>query len=118
MSNLKNVKDLHLNYVNAGKLLEGFEKYYADNVIMQELGEEPRVGKDINRIHETNFIQSIKEVHKAGILSFAEDAENNKTMVESWMELTFVNEFRIKMQQVAVQTWENGLIINELFYHK
>lgn len=118
MSNLQNVKDLHQNYVNVGKLLEGFEKYYAENVVMQELGEEPRVGKDANRVHEINYMQSIKEVHGAGILSFAEDTENNKTMVESWMDLTFANDFRIKMQQVAVQTWENGLIINEIFYHK
>ncbi len=105
MSNLQNVKDLHQNYVNAGKLLEGFEKFYAENVVMQELGEEPR-------------IQSIKEIHGGGCLSFAEDVTSNKTMVESWMDLTFSNGFRVKMQQVAVQTWENGLIINEIFYHK
>ncbi|MBL7901134.1 MAG: nuclear transport factor 2 family protein [Bacteroidia bacterium] len=118
MSNLKNLKDLHQNYVNAGKLLEGFEKYYAENVVMQELGEEPRVGKETNRTHEINFVQSMKEVHGAGILGFAEDVENNKTMLESWMDLTFANGYRAKMQQVAVQTWENGLIVNELFYHK
>lgn len=104
--------------MNVGKLLEGFEKYYAENVVMRELGEEPRVGKDANRVHEINYMQSIKEVHGAGILSFSEDTENNKTMVESWMDLTFANDFRIKIQQVAVQTWENGLIINEIFYHK
>lgn len=118
MSNLQNVKELHQQYVNAGKLLEGFEKYYAENVVMQELGEEPRVGKDINRTHEINFMLSIKEVHGGDIISFAEDAEKNKTMVESWMDLTFANGFRVKMQQVAVQTWENGLIVNEIFYHK
>jgi hypothetical protein len=64
------------------------------------------------------LLQSINEVHDGGILSFADDAQNNKTMVESWMDLTFTNGIRIKMQQVAVQTWENGLIINEIFYHK
>ncbi len=118
MTNLQKLKDLHQNYVNAGKMLEGFETYYAENVVMQELGEEPRVGKDTNRAYEINFMQSVKEVHGAGIMSFAEDVENNKTMVESWMDLTFANDFRVKMQQVAVQTWENGLIINEIFYHK
>lgn len=118
MSNLKNLIDLHHNYVNAGKLIEGFEKYYAENVVMQEIGEVPRVGKDTNRTYEKTFIKSIKEIHDGGILSFSEDIDNNKTMVESWMDLTFVNDYRSKMQQVAVQTWENGLIINEIFYHK
>ncbi|MFM2386382.1 MAG: hypothetical protein RL660_1139 [Bacteroidota bacterium] len=118
MSNLEKVKDLHQNYVSAGKLLEGFEKYYAENVVMQELGEQPRVGKETNRTHEINFLQSMKQVHGAGILSFAEDAENNKTMVESWMDLTFANDVRIKTQQVATQTWQDGLIVNEIFYHQ
>lgn len=118
MSNLSKLKDLHLNYVNTGKLLEGFEKYYAENVVMQETGEEARVGKAVNREYENNFVASVKEIHGAGILSFAEDLENGKTMVESWMELTFQNDFRIKMQQVAVQTWADGQIVNEIFYHK
>ncbi|NBP69465.1 MAG: nuclear transport factor 2 family protein [Cytophagia bacterium] len=118
MSNLQKVKDLHQNYVNAGKLLEGFDQYYADSVVMQELGEEPRIGKEVNRIHETHFLQSIKEVHGAAVVSFAEDSETYKTMVESWIDLTFTNGFRMNMQQVAVQTWENGLIIHEIFYHK
>lgn len=118
MSNLQNVKDLHQNYVSVGKLLEGFEKYYAENVIMQELGEEPRIGKNANRTHEINFLQNIKEIHGVDILGFAEDPDTDKTMVESCIDLTFANDFRIKMQQVAVQTWENGLIVNEIFYHK
>lgn len=118
MSNLSKLKDLHLNYVNTGKLLEGFEKYYAENVVMQELGEEPRVGKAVNRTHEENFVASVKEIHGGDILSFAEDLEKGKTMIESWMDLTFKNDFRIKMQQVAVQTWADGQIVHEIFYHK
>lgn len=117
MSNLQKINDLHQNYVNAGKLLDGFEKYYAEDVVMQELGQEPRIGKDTNRIHEINFLNSMKEVHGAGILSFGEDPENYKTRVESWMDLTFANDYRVKMQQVAIQTWQGGSIVNEIFYH-
>lgn len=117
MSNKQNVKDLYQNYVNAGKLLDGFDKYYAENVVMQELGEKPRIGKETNRNHEINVMQNIKVVHDAGVLSFSEDVENSKTMVESWMDLTLVNDVRVKMQQVAVQTWDNGLIVHEIFYH-
>lgn len=118
MTNLEKVKDLHINYVGTGKLLDGFELYYADNVVMSELGEEPRIGKDFNREYERNFIAGIQEIHGAEIMSFGEDTTNNKTMVEGWMDVTFTNGYRVKMQQVAVQTWENGLIVNELFYHK
>ncbi len=65
MTNLERVKDLHINYVGTGKLMEGFELYYADNVVMSELGEEPRIGKDFNREYERNFLAGIKEIHGA-----------------------------------------------------
>ncbi len=41
-----------------------------------------------------------------------------KTMVESWMDLTFQNDVKVKAQQVAVQTWDGDYIVNETFYHK
>ena len=44
----ENVNDL-LRLISQGKMLDAFEKYYANDVIMQENDEEPRVGKDINR---------------------------------------------------------------------
>lgn len=96
MTNLERIKDLHLNYVNTGKMLEGFDKYYADDVVMQELGEEPMAGKATNRKREVEFLSGIKEMHGGSILSFAEDTASNKTMVESWMELTFSNGYRVK----------------------
>jgi len=40
-------------------------------------------------------------------------------MVESWMDLTFYDDAaRVKIEQVAVQTWEGDQIIKEVFYHK
>lgn len=116
MSNLKNITDLHKNYVNTGKLQEGFDKYYAEDVIMQEVGEAPRIGKHLNLQYEMNVIKTMQEVHSKGILSISEDIENNKTMVETWMDLTFTNGIRIKIQQVAVQSWKNGRIVNEMVY--
>jgi len=118
MTNLEKAKDLQQNFVFAGKMLDGFEKYYAENLVMQEVGEEPRVSKAVNRTHEINFSESIKEFHGGAIVSIGADDANNKTFVESWMEVTFKNDYKVKMQQVAAQTWENGLIVNEIFYHK
>ena len=40
-------------------------------------------------------------------------------MIEHWMELKFKGApSAVKMAQVAVQKWENGMIVNERFYHK
>ena len=39
----------------SGKAMEAFEQYYADDVVMQENSEAPRVGKDANRKAELEF---------------------------------------------------------------
>ncbi len=117
MTHLEKVTDLN-HLINTGQLMEGFEKYYHQDVVMQEIGEELRVGKDKNREYEMNFMKMIKQFHGSGILAITANEPENKTMVESWMDITFQNDVRVKSQQVAVQTWDGDEIINEIFYHK
>lgn len=45
--------------VISGKLLDAFEKYYHDDVVMQENEEAPVVGKDVNRKREETFLSNI-----------------------------------------------------------
>lgn len=118
MTHTEKITDLYHNFIYAGKLMDGFEKYYADDVVMQELGEEPRKGKHINREREINFVSGIKEFHGGGILGIASDEAKGQTFVESWMDVTFSGGHRAKLQQVAIQKWEDGLIVSEIFYHK
>ena len=117
MTNLEKVTDLY-NLINTGKLMDGFEKYYHNDVLMQEISDEPRVSKETNRQHEINFLGMIKEFHGAGVEGITSNEETSKTMVESWMDVTFQDGSRVKIEQVAVQTWQDGLIIKEIFYHK
>jgi hypothetical protein len=117
MSYLEKAKELN-SMIFQGQLLEAFEKFYHNDVVMQEAGEEPRVGKDVNREYEKQFLAMVKEVHGGGADAFASDEENGITMVESWMEVTFQDGNRIKMEQVAVQKWQDGQVIHEKFYHK
>jgi hypothetical protein len=101
-----------------GKLLDAFEKYYSDHVVMEELGEEPRKGKELNRKYEIDFLNSVQEFHGMGVESITADEENGITAVENWMEVTFKSGAKIMMEQVAVQRWENDHIVYEKFYHK
>jgi hypothetical protein len=117
MTNKEKVTDLYRLITN-GQLMDAFEKYYADEVVMTELGEEPRVGKELNRSYEQKFLDSIEDFHGMGIDSITADDDNAVTAVESWMDVSLKGVGRIKMNQVAVQRWANGLIIEERFYHK
>ncbi len=117
MTHLEKVTKLY-EMINSGQVLEGFEKYYHQDVVMQEIGEEPRVGKDKNREYEIKFMGMIKEFHGSGVLGITSNEAENKTMVESWMDMTFQNGARMNSQQVAVQTWDGDYIVKETFYHK
>jgi ketosteroid isomerase-like protein len=111
---VKNIYDM----MAQGQLLEAFEKYYHDDVVMIEIGEAPCVGKDLNREREKNFVGMIKEVHAMSTDAITSDEANGVTMVESSMDCTFQDGNRIQMQQVAVQYWQGDHIVKEVFYHK
>ena len=117
MSLKQHVQDLQ-NKVFQGQILEGFEQYYHDDIVMQENDEEPRVGKAANREYEQKFVESVETVHSGEILAIAVNEETGVAFIESVMDLTFKNGFRAKMHQVAVQRWQGDKVIHERFYHK
>lgn len=99
----------------AGKLLDTFDRYYADNVVMSENRKDERIGKAANREYEQKFVENVQEFHGAQVGRVLVDHEN--AAVEWTFDLTFKGGNRVKMQQVAVQTWKDGKIIREDFYH-
>jgi hypothetical protein len=117
MTNKERAKDLYA-MIGQGQTLQAFEKYYAENVVMQEVGEDIRVGKDVCRKYEEDFVNGVEEWHGMTVDSIAEDADNNKILIETSADFTLKGMGRIQMSQVCVQTWNNGLIEKELFYHK
>ncbi|MEM6842032.1 MAG: SnoaL-like domain-containing protein [Bacteroidota bacterium] len=116
MTYLEKAKDLY-NMVNSGQLMDAFEKYYHQDCVMVEATGDKREGKDANRQYEEKFLSSIKEFHGAGVGSIAANEEDKATTVESWMDVTFQDGNRVKLEQVAVQKWDGDHIVNERFYY-
>jgi len=99
----------------SGDIMGAFDKYYAEDVVMQENSAEPFVGKAFNRDREQQFVNSIAEFHGAAVLS---SAVNGNTSFSEWeMDVTFQGGFRMKLAQVAVRTWKDGQIVRERFYY-
>ncbi len=115
MNNVKELVEDLVKMIGEGKIMEAFEKYYADNVVMQENETDPRVGKDANREYEKAFVGGIVEVHSAKTLGIA--VGDNYSTVESFMDVTHKDWGRSVRTQVAVQRWENGKIVSEKFYY-
>lgn len=115
MTNLERAVDLY-QQVGQGRILEAFEQYYAEQVVMAE-PRGTREGKDACRVAEQQFVESVQEFHGMEVTAMAEDAEAGKVLIEVSMDVTFKGGHRAVMEQVAVQKWENGQIVHERFYY-
>jgi len=116
MSDLNSLDQELNDMILQGKILEAFDRFYADDVVMEE-GDDKRVGKEENREYEEQFVGSLEEFHSAEILAPAVDEENNVTFSEWHNEMPLAGVGRVDQRQVAVRTWnEDGQITNEKFY--
>jgi ketosteroid isomerase-like protein len=103
--------------IQAGNVLGAFEELYADDVVMRESQGEPRVGKAINRAHEEGFVNAVAAWHKADVKSVQVNEAAQTSTVEWAFEFTFKDAAQpTQMNQVAVQRWRDGRIVEEHFY--
>jgi ketosteroid isomerase-like protein len=101
--------------VLSGKIMDAFEKYYAEDVVMQENSEEPRRGKAANHKAEEEFMSSVEAFHGAKVVA---SAVNGDVTFSEWeMDITFKGGKRVNMSQVAVRKWKNGKIAHERFFY-
>ena len=115
MENLKeSIVDLN-NLVLQGKALEAFEKYYDEQVEMQENELPPTVGKDANRRREVEFYNSISEFRGAEVKDIAYG--DGVTMVVWHYDYTHKDWGVRDYTQVSVQHWKDGKIIKEQFIY-
>ncbi|MEQ8239615.1 MAG: nuclear transport factor 2 family protein [Cyclobacteriaceae bacterium] len=105
------------NMIGQGQLLEAFDKYYAENIVMTE-PRGTREGKAACREYEVQFLNSVKEFHGMEVKAVTSDEAAGITMHQTSMDVTFQDGNRMEMEQVGVQKWENGQIVHEQFYYK
>ncbi len=101
--------------VQEGKMLEAFETYYDDNVVMQENEGAPTIGKAENRERENQFIGSVVEFRGAEVLHTA--VNENVSFVVWKYDYTHKDWGVRNYTQVSVQTWDKGKIVKEQFFY-
>jgi ketosteroid isomerase-like protein len=99
--------------VQQGKILEAFERFYADDVVMQENRKAPTAGKAANRTREEQFVAYVKEVHTNVATAVAVDGDH--AFIAWTLDFTGVDGTRLHYEQVAHQVWKDGLIVSERF---
>ena len=84
---------------------------------MVEATGDVREGKETSRKFEEQWLASIMEHHGGGVHTITANEEACVTMVEAWVEVTFQDGNRMKLEEVAVQHWKDGQVIRERFYY-
>jgi hypothetical protein len=101
--------------VVSGELLGAFEKYYHDDVAMQENNQPPTITKDANRQRELEFLRNIREFRKAEVQAVA-IGKDISTVI--WTYDYTHEELGVRnYTQVSIQHWKDGKIIKEQFVY-
>lgn len=115
MADLKTQVDELNQMILEGKILDAFEKFYAEDVVMQDNNYPARVGKDVNREYEKAFVGGLEEFRGAKIVSSM--ISDGLAVTEWWMDYTHKDYGVRNYNQLAVQRWKDGKIVEEKFYY-
>lgn len=114
MSTRARVQQL-VRYVQAGRIPEAIEEFYAEGASMQENRQPPTVGKAANLVRERAFGDSVERWHE--VTARAVVVEEDQVMIEWVFEYTTRDGRRIRMEEIAQQTWRGGKIERERFFY-
>lgn len=106
-----------LAILKEGRMTEGQETYFADDIVTQEGGNPPLTGKQaaierLNQFRET--------IGVAGFISYLVGTVAialNTSFYDAVLSLKLTNGETISLEQVVKTEWRDGKIINERYYH-
>lgn len=116
---LRNEVDNLIEHIKTGKILEAMDRFYADNLTMQENRNPPTVGKAANIEREKQFLAMVKEWQKTDIAAVAVEGtpDDGVSFVEYSFDFISIENKPVRYEQVSVQRWKHGKIVSERFYY-
>ena len=100
----------------AGKALEAFERFYAEDIEIQDNDSPPVVGKQANRAREQAFFNAIDKLHRVELLGWAVNGDRSYS---EWIyEFTLRGGGRERMCEVSARRWRDGKVAHERYYYK
>ena len=115
MSDLRTNVDQLNQMILEGKILDAFDKFYAEDVVMQDNNYPAREGKALNRQYEEAFVGGLTEFRGAKVVNTL--ISDDLAVVEWWFDYTHKDYGVRNYTQLAVQRWKNGQIVEGKFYY-
>ncbi len=107
------LKDLK-NLLGKGEFMVAMEKYLHDDVELQEANNEPKV-KEVCLQAEKELLETVTDFGGYTMKNVA--VRGNVSYYEATMEFTTNDGVQHRFEQVNRTKWEDGLIINERYFH-
>lgn len=109
--------DRELNaMISSGQVMDAFEKFYADDCIMQENDDKPREGKAACRQYEIDFFENVEQFHEGTLLGSA--VEEDRSFSEWVFDVTLKDGSRMRNHQVSARHWADGKVVFEQFFYQ
>ena len=118
MSSIKDSVNELNNMILEGKILDAFDHFYADNVVMQDNNNPLREGKQVCRQFEEDFVNNLTAFRGAEVKNVLVSEDAGVATVEWGFDYTHKEWGDRNYTQVAVQQWEDGKIVNERFIYR
>jgi len=113
MSIKPQVLDL-ISLVEQGQMLEAMNRYYAENVAMQENVSPPSVGFAENYAREEAFYGSLQALN-FNLVSVV--VEGDRAVINWVFDYTTADGTSYRMDEIAIQTWRDGKIVHERYIY-
>jgi hypothetical protein len=108
IANEKEINQLVLE----GKMLEAFEKFYGENIVMIESDGSQNLGKEACRKYEEGFMSTITQFNEAKLLSsiVIPLGDNEFEVMATWYNDIVTTNYPIKGNQTSTAIWKDGMI--------
>jgi hypothetical protein len=102
---------------------EVYDRYYDENVVVQENLQPPRVGRSLSIERQKLMNANIQEINDFKIGAVLVDGvgeaclKDTRSMVEMHLDATTKDGYHFHLEEVGLQTWKNGRIIHERYFY-
>jgi len=118
MEDLRRRLDEFVGLVESGRSVEAMQRFYAEDVMMFENRELSRAGRDACIAYEREQLSKSGRPHLKATKRAA-DPQTGVSFIEWVVQFRSPSSGRpIRLEEVAVQKWSNGEIIEERFYYE
>jgi ketosteroid isomerase-like protein len=102
----------------AGSTVQAVERFYAEDVVVFENHERARAGRKACLDYEREAQAQAREPAQLKVRSFASNETTGVTFVEWVIRFASDDGRPMRLDEVAVQKWARGQIVEERFYYE